>query len=73
MQILVEPRGAGCKRKFPNQGKARRKGRTIGGTRAAKYLGALFARTGSRTKEVRSRILKATSALTKVARRMWNR
>ena len=72
MQVIATPKGPGSKRKFPNKGRIRYEGRNVGGTYSAKYLGTLVANTACTTPEVRSRIRKATAALTKLARHVWN-
>ena len=73
IQVVAAPRGKGCKKRFPNKGKVRFAGRTLGGHHTAKYLGTIISKTGSYAAEVRNRISKATAALVKVGRHMWNK
>ena len=72
IQMLIQPMGTGRRRRFPNCGNLHYNGKSISGTRPAKYIGALISRTGSCRVEVTSRIRKATAALTKTARHVWN-
>ena len=71
VQVIATAKAPGSEGKFPNKGRFRYEGRNMGGAYLAKYLGALVANTGCVTPEVRSRIRKATAALTKLARRAW--
>lgn len=70
-QLMVQGLGKGRKRRFPHKGDLYYEGRLVKSKPVAKYLGTLLAASGSHTHEVRSRVSKATTALSRVARGVW--